>query len=55
MDALNKNAWVGFPQGIKKELRKDWEEPYGDHRQKLVFIGKDLKYDEIQSTLDSYS
>lgn len=37
---------------LKNKLRKDWEAPWGDRRQELVFIGQSLKHKEIQSILD---
>ena len=33
-------------------VKKDWEEPYGDRMQKLVFIGQNLDKKEITETLD---
>lgn len=34
------------------KVEKDWEEPYGDRMQKLVFIGQNLDKKEITETLD---
>lgn len=34
------------------KVKKDWEEPYGDRMQKLVFIGQNLDKKEISETLD---
>lgn len=34
-------------------LQKDWEEPYGDRMQKLVFIGQDLDREAISADLDN--
>ena len=34
------------------KVKKDWEEPYGDRMQKLVFIGQNLDKKEITETLD---
>ena len=33
-------------------VRKDWEEPYGDRMQKLVFIGQHLDKAAITKALD---
>lgn len=33
-------------------LKKDWEEPYGDRMQKLVFIGQDMDKAAIKAELD---
>merc|ERR1712062_279096 len=48
---LESRAW----QGTETELaavRGNWGEPWGDRRQDLVVIGKDLKHDAIQKVLD---
>ena len=40
-------------EGIDGGARKDWEGPYADRRQELVFIGVDLKPAEVQKALDA--
>ena len=36
----------------KKELRKEWVEPWGDRRQEIVFIGISMKHETIHRILD---
>jgi len=51
-----KERWKGTPFEpvvMKEMLQENGEEwPYGDRMQKIVFIGKDLNHEEIQTTLD---
>ena len=51
-----RDMWKGTPaeEAVLKDLNQEngEEYPYGDRRQELVFIGKNLKHDAIQSVLD---
>jgi len=49
---LQEKAWEGSEE-LKAAARKDWVAPYGDRRQDLVFIGKDLNDRAIQELLDN--
>jgi len=48
---LQHAAWQGAEEDMAA-FRKNWERPWGDRRQELVFIGKDLKHEAIQKLLD---
>jgi G3E family GTPase len=50
--ALQSKAWEG-DEVVKAAMRKDFVEPWGDRRQDLVFIGRDLKHEIIQDMLDA--
>ena len=49
--AIPKDEW---PEDIESlnYINENWEEPYGDMRQELVFIGQDLNKDQIINLLD---
>ena len=48
---LDRRAWAGTP-AEQAELRREWQAPWGDRRQDLVFIGRDLRHKAIQEILD---
>merc|ERR1712032_1129729 len=49
---LDHAAWHGTNQEMAA-LRKNWEQPWGDRRQELVFIGQDL-LDDCLPTDDEF-
>lgn len=44
--------WPADPE-ILAEVRQDWEEPFGDRRQELVFIGQNLQEPILRAELDA--
>ncbi|MFN3706562.1 MAG: zinc metallochaperone GTPase ZigA [Thermoflexales bacterium] len=42
-----------WPDHARAEVESRWQEPFGDRRQEIVFIGADLKRELVQAVMDS--
>ena len=49
--ALTKDNWPEDPEQLAA-IEEKWQEPFGDMRQELVFIGQNLQQADIISALD---
>tara|TARA_B100000131_G_C18076891_1_gene596735 strand:+ start:328 stop:1548 length:1221 start_codon:yes stop_codon:yes gene_type:complete len=49
--AVPKNQWNVEDEGLIETIKENWEEPYGDRRQELVFIGHNLDKDNLTKQL----
>ncbi|MEL7285615.1 MAG: GTP-binding protein, partial [Pseudomonadota bacterium] len=52
--------WASVPQerwpdhaGLREYLEKNWEEPWGDRRQELVFIGSGIDWPALEARLNA--
>ena len=52
--------WASVPEdrwpqseGLEDYLKKHWEEPWGDRRQEIVFIGADIDWPALKAKLDA--
>jgi G3E family GTPase len=50
--AAPKSSWPDDDE-IWRSIMKDWQEPHGDRRQMLVYIGQDLDKEEILAELEA--
>ncbi len=51
--AVPKSEWDLTDEEMMESIRENWENPYGDRRQELVFIGTGIDKTEIKSRLES--
>ena len=50
--AVPKNRWPDHEQGIEY-IKQHWEEPWGDRRQEIVFIGAGIDWPRLKARLDA--
>ena len=48
---MPRGRWPTHPDGLA-EVERQWQEPWGDRRQELVFIGAGLDEAAIRAALD---
>lgn len=51
--AVPKEQWSTADPDMQAELKANWQEPYGDRRQELVFIGTHLDKEDINRRLQA--
>ncbi len=51
--AVPKSEWDLSDASLIDDIRKNWEEPYGDRRQELVFIGTEIDKQDIKNRLET--
>ena len=47
-----RDSWPDDPEYLES-IEKSWEEPFGDMRQELVFIGQNLDQERMTEALDA--
>ncbi|ADO73818.1 zinc metallochaperone GTPase ZigA [Stigmatella aurantiaca] len=50
--ALPQDEWAEDPE-LKAQVEKEWQEPWGDRRQEIVFIGAGLNEQALREKLDA--
>ncbi len=50
--AVPKHQWDLDDESMVASIKENWQEPYGDRRQELVFIGTDIDKDDILNRLN---
>lgn len=50
--AIPKNRWPQDPETLQL-IKENWQEPFGDMRQELVFIGQNLNPQSVRAELDA--
>ena len=51
--AVPKHEWNLDDEETVNDIRENWEEPYGDRRQELVFIGTDVDKEALRAKIDA--
>lgn len=50
--AIPENRWPQDEES-QKTIKENWQEPFGDMRQELVFIGQNLNAEMVTAELDA--